>query len=84
MKFWWDIEKLFPISLLFSSTVHRKVRELGGGGGCSGQGFKVQHCSPSFKIIFIVVQELLMRKCELFCDNRYVYLDYMRAVKKIA
>jgi len=59
MKFWWDIEKLFPISLLFSSTALRKVRLFGGGGSC--EGYKGHQCSPSFKIIFIVVQELLMR-----------------------
>jgi hypothetical protein len=36
MKFGFDIEKLFPISLLFSSTVHCEVRVCMG----SFEGFK--------------------------------------------
>jgi len=54
----------------------------GGGGSC--ERYKGRQCSPSFKIIFIVVQELLMRKYDFFCDNSYVYLRYARRVKEKA
>lgn len=49
MKFRLDIEKLFPISLLFSSTILRRVRVCMG----SFEGFKALEWSRWFGTIFM-------------------------------